>query len=178
MLKVIAIEDGMSKGDVPMKKYTFEDVKFEHGYELKGSSKTLPVKVLFDDRKLENGDVIKAHQLYGKLGIGDRISGNYQTVPTTEYLPEGFNRPLTVFGSVVLDGETIEQLALRDTTIRKANAKVWDKSLEEWVPSLPITNKKADTGTNTNSGAGADENVTVGADGSTAGDVAGDEPPF
>lgn len=104
LLKVTDIQNGKDKSGVGMQKLSFTRSVSDDKGEIFSAEKTR-VEVIFDERTLADGTKISAHPLYGKLSKGARVLGTIETLETSPYQPEGFDKEQTKITLVVFEGE-------------------------------------------------------------------------
>lgn len=104
------------------------------------------VVCVFSERKLDNGEVIKANPIFeaistGELGIGKKIGASLENFKVKPYTPQGFKFPLTEMDIIVFHGENGFMKAAKE--LRDYRSGPLDPITDEYFV-LPAKEKRED----------------------------------
>jgi hypothetical protein len=135
--KIENLQDS-SDQSVNFKKVTFQVQKFFNGVRLK-SNQPLRTRNLWAERKLENGNVIKADPLFSDIEVGDMVEGRVDTLTTTDYTLNG--RTVNSITTVSFDNENPLTVALRSLKQHPGVGVVDDATGEIHLPKVDTAQK-------------------------------------
>lgn len=118
LLKVVSIEEAQDRTGLTYKKVGFEPFN-ENGNKEILTNDAVRYRNLWPERRLEDGNVIKADPLFAKVKIGSLVAGHIETLPTTPYTV-GENQVSTYTG-VFFSNENVVTVANRNLSNYDAN---------------------------------------------------------